>query len=88
MVGVYNEGKTSSWNEYTVIPSILIDYFLRKDLNLEIEIGERLTWRTQGTSRTNESELLITAGFRYDFYVDPYKCLTPSAFCREPSQKD
>jgi hypothetical protein len=88
VVGVYNEGKTSNWNEYTVIPSILIDYFWRKDLNLEIEIGERLTWRTAGTTRTNENELLITAGFRYDFYADLHKCLTPSVFCRETSQKD
>jgi hypothetical protein len=87
VVGAFNEGKSSNWNEYTVIPSILIDYFLRKDLNLEIEIGERLTWRTQGTTRTSESELLITAGIRYDFYADPQKCLTPSVFCRDTSQK-
>jgi hypothetical protein len=88
VVGAYNEGKTSGWNEYTVIPSLLIDYFLRKDLNLEIEIGERLTWRSQGTTRTSENELLITAGIRYDFYVDPQKCLTPSVFCRDTSQKN
>jgi hypothetical protein len=88
VVGVYSQGKSSNWNEYTVIPSVLIDYFLRKDLNLEIEIGERLTWRSQGTTRTAENELLITAGFRYDFNFDPQKCLTPSVFCRDTSQKD
>jgi hypothetical protein len=87
IIGTYSNGKTSNWNEYTVIPSFLIDYSLRNDLKLEIEIGERFTWRTQGASRTNENELLITAGVRYDFNTDLQKCLTPSVFCRDTSRK-
>ena len=82
VVGAYSIGKGSSWDEYTVIPSLLVDYSLRKDLNIEIEVGDRMTWRNQGTTQTTENELLITGGVRYDFYADTNTCLTPSAFCR------
>jgi tetratricopeptide (TPR) repeat protein len=82
LIGTYSTGKTGGWSEYTVIPSLLISYFVRKDLNLEIEVGDRMTWRSQGTTQTTENELLITAGVRYDFYADTNTCLTPSAFCR------
>ncbi len=82
LIGTYTTGKTGGWNEYTVIPSLLISYFVRKDLNLEIEVGDRMTWRSQGTTQTTENELLVTAGVRYDFYADTNTCLTPSAFCR------
>jgi hypothetical protein len=79
----YRTGKTIGYDEYTVLPSLLIDYFWQKDLNLEIEIGNRWTWHNQGTARSTESELLITAGVRYDFYADTReKCQTLSIFCR------
>ena len=63
---------------------MLVGFFLsQKDLNLEIEVGDRMTWRTQGTTKTTENELLVTAGVRYDFYADTTNtCLTPSAACR------
>ncbi len=83
LIGTYSMGKTGGWNEYTVIPSMLISYYVQKDLNLEIEVGDRMTWRTQGTTKTTENELLVTAGVRYDFYADTTNtCLTPSAACR------
>jgi hypothetical protein len=86
IVGGYTQGKGIPFDEYTLLPSLLIDYFLRKDLNFEVEIGERWTWRTQGTTRSSEDEFLITAGFRLDFYADAQNCLTPSVFCRNSSQ--
>ena len=61
---------------------MLFSYVWTKDLTFEVEVGERWTWRTQGTMRTSESEFVITAGFRLDFYADPQNCLTPSVFCR------
>ncbi len=82
VVGAYSTGKTGGWSEYTVIPSLLVSYYLRKDLNLELEVGDRMTWRNQGTTQTTENELLVTAGVRYDFYADTNTCLTPSVFCR------
>jgi hypothetical protein len=86
IVAGYTEGKSTPFNEYTLLPSLLIDYFLRKDLNFEVEVGNRWTWRTLGTTRTTENEFLITAGFRLDFYADAQNCLTPSVFCRTSSQ--
>ena len=86
IVGAFTEGKGTPFDEYTLLPSLLFDYFLRKDLNFEVEVGERWTWRTQGTTRSTENEFLITAGFRLDFYADAQNCLTPSVFCRTSSQ--
>ncbi len=84
-VGGYTTGKNANYDEYTVLPSLLIDYFWQKDVNFEVEVGNRWTWRTQGTMQTNESEFLVTAGIRWDFYADETHCLTPSVFCREAS---
>jgi len=85
-IGGYTEGKTTAYNEYTVLPSFLLTYAWTKDLSFEVEVGERFTWRTQGTTRTSENEFLVTAGFRLDFYADPQNCLTPSVFCRTSLQ--
>jgi hypothetical protein len=87
IVAGYTEGKGGTpFDEYTLLPSLLIDYFLRKDLSFEVEVGNRWTWRTLGTTRSTEDEFLITAGFRLDFYADAQNCLTPSVFCRTSSQ--
>jgi len=86
LVGGYTEGKNAPYSEYTVLPSILFNYALTKDLNFEVEVGERWTWRTQGTSKIQENEFLITAGIRLDFYADAQNCLTPSVFCRTSLQ--
>jgi tetratricopeptide (TPR) repeat protein len=83
VTATYSTGKGSSWEEYSVLPALVLDYTWQRDLNLELEVGERWTWRNQGSSRITENELLITAGVRYDFSADMSKCLTPSAFCRE-----
>ncbi len=86
IAGGYTRGKSASWDEYTVLPSMLIDYFWQKDLNFEIEVGNRFTWRNQGTAQTEETEFLITAGFRWDFYADAQRCIVPSVFCTEASR--
>jgi hypothetical protein len=86
LVGGFTEGKVTPYDEYTILPSLLVTYIWTKDLNFEVEVGERWTWRTQGTTRSSENEFLITAGFRLDFYADPQNCLTPSVFCRTSSQ--
>ena len=65
-----------------VLPSLLVDYLLWKDFNLELEVGERWTWHNQGTTKTSENELFVTAGFRYDFYADSrQKCTNLSVLC-------
>jgi hypothetical protein len=85
-VAGYTEGKTTAYNEYTILPLFLVTYAWTKDLSFEVEVGERWTWRTQGPARTSENEFLVTAGFRLDFYGDPQNCLTPSVFCRASLQ--
>jgi hypothetical protein len=65
----YQEGKDTSLEEYTVLPSLLLDYFWTKDLNLELEVGTRFTWRQEDQIDTRDTEFFITAGFRYDFYA-------------------
>jgi hypothetical protein len=86
LTGTYTEGKNSPFTDYTVLPTLLIEYLWTNNLNFEIEVGERWTWRTQGTTRTTENEFLVTAGFRLDFYADPTNCQTPSVFCRTALQ--
>ncbi len=65
----YREGKNTDLSEYSVIPSLLLDYFWMKDLNLELEVGTRFTWRQEDLVDTRDTEVFITAGIRYDFYA-------------------
>ncbi len=79
----YRTGKVASYDEYMVLPSLLVDYIWWKDFNLELEVGERWTWHNQGTAKTTENEFFATAGFRYDFYANSrQKCTTWSVLCR------
>jgi hypothetical protein len=82
LTGGYRTGKATPYDEYIVMPSLLVDYFWRKDLNLEVEVGERWTWHNQGTAKSTENEFFVTAGFRYDFYADlRERCATLTAIC-------
>jgi hypothetical protein len=65
----YREGKDIDLEEYSVLPSLLMDYFWTKDLNLELEVGTRFTWLSQDAIESRDTEIFITAGFRYDFYA-------------------
>jgi hypothetical protein len=86
-MGSYSQGKTGDWKTYTALPSVVVDYYVRKDLNLQVEVGDRMSWTDTPTTATFENELLVTAGVRYDFYADSNSCLTPSVFCRQGAQK-
>lgn len=66
----YREGKTTDLKEYSVLPTLLMDYVWRKDLNLELEVGSHLTWSEQSNIGTEDAEFFITAGVRYDFHVN------------------
>ena len=66
----YRTGDNSDLAEYTVLPSVLVDYYFTRDWSLELEIGAQ--WRDtieNGVEETN-TELFFTAGYRYDFYAD------------------
>jgi hypothetical protein len=62
--------KGSSIEDYQVQPSLVLDYNIAKNLNLEFEGGTKWQWTTQGTSNAKEFEYYFTVGFRYDFQID------------------
>lgn len=69
LLATYREGKTFDMEEYSLLPSFLLAYFLTKDLDLELEVGTRMSWRNQAEVETQDTEVFITAGMRYDFYT-------------------
>ena len=73
----YQVGDNSDLREFTVLPSILFNYYWTRDLSLELEVGAKWTERQQAGATQNETDLFFTAGFRYDFYADGQK---PCAF--------
>ena len=67
----YRNGKLTDLKEYSVLPSVLFNYLWTKDLNFELELGTKWTTRQEALGvRSQETELFVTAGFRYDFYAD------------------
>lgn len=66
----YREGETFDLTEYSVLPSVLLNYYVTRDLSLELEVGAKRTWTERGTIEEDDTELFLTVGFRYDFYAD------------------
>ncbi len=69
LLATYREGKTFEMEEYALMPSFLLAYFFTKDLDLELEVGSRTSWRNEADLETRDTEVFITAGLRYDFYT-------------------
>ncbi len=66
----YRTGNTSDLVEYSVLPSVLFDYYITHDMSLELEVGARWTdTQEKGVNETN-TDLFLTVGYRYDFYAD------------------
>ncbi len=65
----YQKGKITDLEEYSILPMLLMDYVWMKDLNFELEVGTRMTWRDEASVETRDAEVFITAGVRYDFYA-------------------
>lgn len=74
----YREGKTTNLAEYAVLPSILVNYYLSKDLSFEIEVGAKKTWREQAGIKDEDTDFFFTIGYRYDFYADGKGLCGPS----------
>lgn len=66
----YQTGNGVDLIEYTVMPSVLFNYYWTPDLALELETGVRWTETHQGTAVETATEVFVTAGVRYDFYAD------------------
>lgn len=79
----YLTGNGLDLTEYTVQPSLLVDYALTKDLHFEAEVGANWNSRHSGDMVENNTELFITAGYRYDFYADGKSpCRLPALACQ------
>lgn len=71
-------------SEYTVQPSIVVDYALTRDWHFETEVGTNWRHRKSGTLTEDNTELFLTAGFRYDFYADAEsRCAFPVLVCEQ-----
>jgi tetratricopeptide (TPR) repeat protein len=66
----YTQGRGTDLTEYTVLPSLLVDYYWTKDLSFEAEVGVQWTSTTQLGVRSRDTEVMATIGVRYDFYSD------------------
>lgn len=66
----YRTGDGVNLTEYSVMPTLLLNYYLTRDFSLEMEGGANWTQLEQGGARDTTTELFVTAGFRYDFYAD------------------
>lgn len=66
----YREGKEYDLTEYSVLPSVLLNYSFTRDLSFELELGAKRTWTERGTTEEDDTEVFFTVGLRYDFYAD------------------
>lgn len=64
----YREG--DDLTEYSLLPSVLVDYYWTRDLSLELEVGAQWTETEHARVTEDETEIFFTVGFRYDFYAD------------------
>jgi hypothetical protein len=72
----YNVYSGTGLRQYTVMPSLLIDYNWNPNLTFEAEIGTQWTRGIGGIQpgvKTNDTELFATIGFRYNFDIDGTK---------------
>jgi hypothetical protein len=78
----YRTGTTTDLRELTLLPSLLIDYSLAKDLGLEAEIGYRYINSSLSGLKSETKDLYFTLGLRSDFSSDgTYKCAGILAPC-------
>ena len=76
------EGKGTDLTEYTVQPSLLVDYAITKDWHFETEIGATWSERHMGAVEEQTTDLFFTVGYRYDFYADARgSCSLPGLLC-------
>ena len=70
----YRKGTSIDLTEKTILPTVLVDYLLLKDLELELEAGPKWTVSEQDGVKTTTMDFAVTLGFRYNFHADGSKC--------------
>jgi tetratricopeptide (TPR) repeat protein len=66
----YRTGDTTDLEEFSVLPSVLFNYYVTRDWSLELEAGAQWTDSTQNGIQETTTDLFFTVGYRYDFYAD------------------
>ncbi|MEQ1670614.1 MAG: hypothetical protein ABL893_07140, partial [Hyphomicrobium sp.] len=66
----YRTGDTTDLEEYSVLPSVLFNYYVTRDWSLELEVGAQWTNTTLNGIEETATDLFFTVGYRYDFYAD------------------
>ena len=66
----YRTGDTTDLVEYSVLPSVVFDYYMTKDWSFELEVGARWTDAFENGVEETSTDLFFTVGYRYDFYAD------------------
>ncbi len=87
------EGRNTPLKEFTVLPSVLVDYYIAKNLALEAEVGAKwIDGKDRTGVRSTTKSQFITLGLRSEFNADgAYRCagaLTPclGMFSAPPSE--
>jgi tetratricopeptide (TPR) repeat protein len=79
----YREGDTIDLTEYTVLPTVLIDYYWTKNFALELEAGANWIKTESNGATVEDTEFFFTFGYRYDFYADNQSaCAVGTATCK------
>ena len=66
----YRTGNTTDLKEKTILPSILLDYLLTKDIEMELEVGPKWIFSDETGVKTTTMDFEVTLGLRYDFHAD------------------
>ncbi|MDX2308995.1 MAG: tetratricopeptide repeat protein [Hyphomicrobium sp.] len=66
----YRTGDNTDLVEFSVLPSVLFDYYLTRDWSLEFEVGARWTSTEEASIEETATDVFFTVGYRYDFYAD------------------
>ncbi len=66
----YRDGRNAPLRETTVLPSMLFDYFIKKNLAIEAEIAGKWIETAAGTIRGSTRDLFFTLGLRSNFSSD------------------
>lgn len=66
----YRTGDETDLVETSILPSVLFNYYVTRDMSIELEVGAEWTNSRSNGVEENSTDLFFTVGYRYDFYAD------------------
>jgi hypothetical protein len=84
----YLEGTDLDLTEYSIQPSVLIDYEVHRNVHLELEAGADWRQRKTGAIEEETTDFFFTVGYRIDFDLDgKSSCRLPGIYCHDLEPK-